>query len=51
MTVIVTTVPGLEGIWGTGRGQGEHAVGMVMCLLGARRMLIMVSALFIAAEH
>lgn len=50
MTVIVTTVPGLEGIWGTGRGQGEHAVS-VMCLLGAWRMLIMVSALFIAVEH
>lgn len=22
--MIVTTVPGLEGIWGTGRGQGGH---------------------------
>lgn len=29
MTVIVTTVPGLEGIWGTGRGQGQHGSGCV----------------------
>lgn len=49
MTVIVTTVPELEGIWG--RGGDRESTAVVVCLLGACRMLIMVSALFTAAEH
>lgn len=32
------------------RAQGE-STAVVVCLLGAWRMLIMVSALFMAAEH
>lgn len=29
----------------------RESTAVVLCLLGARRMLIMVSALFIATEH
>lgn len=46
MSVIVTTVPGAGGDVGD-----RESTAVVVCLLGARRMLIMVSALFIAAEH